>query len=207
MSVSLLTIWMKCWRGVMNKLRSPSVARWFDHTNAVHCDELMRIWLSNRDSLTARLQAQCEVFRVQRLFQGRAMVLADEYRALNLARTEIVTAREVLLRCDERPVVYAHTVLPLSANASQWPLFASLGNRSLGTTLFSDPLVERGELQYARLRASHPLMQQVRQLGLVEAGGTCYARRSLFRRKSSCLLVTEVFLPQLRDVLRSHLIE
>lgn len=198
---------MKCWRGAMNKLRSPSVARWFDHTNAVHCDELMRIWLSNRDSLTARLQAQCEVFRVQRLFQGRAMVLADEYRALNLARTEIVTAREVLLRCDERPVVYAHTVLPLNANASQWPLFASLGNRSLGTTLFSDPLVERGELQYARLRASHPLMQQVRQLGLVEAGATCYARRSLFRRKSSCLLVTEVFLPQLREVLRSHLIE
>lgn len=203
MSVSLLSIWTKCWRGVMNRICSPAVARWFAHTNAVQCDALMRDWLSNRDSLTARLQAQCEVFRVQRLFQGRAMVLPDEFRALNMARPEKVTAREVLLRCDERPVVYAHTVLPLSANASQWPLFASLGNRSLGTTLFSDPLVERGQLQYARLRASHPLMQRVYQLGLIVAGETCYARRSLFRRKSSCLLVTEVFLPQLREILGS----
>lgn len=145
MSVSLLSIWTKCWRGVMNRVCSTTVARWFAHTNAVQCDALMRDWLSNRDSLTARLQAQCDVFRVQRLFQGRAMVLPDEFRALDLARTEKVTAREVLLRCDERPVVYAHTVLSLRANASQWPLFASLGNRSLGTTLFSDPLVERGE--------------------------------------------------------------
>ena len=164
----------------MNEIKHPTVARWFAHTNALQCDALMRDWLSHRDSLTTRLQAQCEVFRVQRLSQGRAMVLGDEYRALDMARAEKVTAREVLLRCDERPVVYAHTVLPLSANASQWPLFASLGNRSLGTTLFSDPLVERGQLQYARLRASHPLMQRVYQLGLIVAGETCYARRLCF---------------------------
>ncbi len=185
----------------MSSRSSPKFARWHAHTNAVQCDEVMRDWLSNRDSLTARLQARCQAFRVQRLFQGRAMVLRDEVQALNLARVEKVTAREVVLRCDERAVVYAHTVLPLHANASQWPLFASLGNRSLGTTLFSDPLVARGELQYARLSASHPLMQRVRELGLVEAGTRCYARRSLFRRKSSCLLVTEVFLPQLREAL------
>ena len=58
------------------------------------------------------------------------MCLRDEFAALALPRVMQVTEREVLLRCDERAVVYAHTVMPLNATASHWPLFASLGNRS-----------------------------------------------------------------------------
>jgi chorismate lyase len=181
--------------------RAPAVAHWMPHVNAMQCSARMRDWLSHRESLTTRLQAHCQQFRVQRLYQGRAMVLRDEFAMLGLSRRQQVIEREVVLHCDEHAVVYAHTVLALSANASQWPLFASLGNRSLGTTLFNDPLVARGDLSYARLRASHPLMQRIGALGLkLEACAHLYARRSLFRRKSSCLLVTEVFLPSLSAI-------
>jgi chorismate--pyruvate lyase len=107
----------------------------------------------------------------------------------------------VLLRCDNTPVVFAHTVVPMSADASDWPLFSALGDRSLGTTLFGDPMVARGALEYARLRASHPLARRARAAlaaqGLaVPDDRLLYARRCLYRRRQGTLLVTEVFLPR-----------
>jgi chorismate--pyruvate lyase len=158
----------------------------------------MRDWLTDRHSLTARLVARCGQFRVQRLQQQVARCLPDEFAAIRLPVRANVVERDVLLRCDGAAVVYAHTVLPLSANASHWPLFASLGNKSLGSTLFNDPLVARGELHYARLPASHPLMRRILALQLVPAQTARFlARRSLFTRHGSSLLVTEVFLPAL----------
>lgn len=178
----------------------PAMAQWHEHTNSVQASRQMADWLSNRDSLTARLVARCDAFRVQRLAQGRGRCLQDEFAQIGLPRSMQVIEREVLLRCDERAVVYAHTVMPMSANASQWPLFASLGNRSLGTTLFSDPLVQRGALSFARLRVSHPLMRRIAGLGLfgeMAKPSHLFARRSVFGRKGASLLVTEVFLPEI----------
>jgi len=158
-------------------------------------------WLTNHQSLTLCLQASCGQFRVQRLQQQAARCLPDEAAAIGLLKPARVMARDVVLRCDERAVVYAHTVLPMSANASQWPLFASLGNKSLGTILFNDPLVQRHALHFARLRQSHPLLQRIAKLGLLSPDVTrLYARRRVFERRGSPLLVTEVFLPAILDL-------
>lgn len=180
----------------------PAVARWHHHVNALGATSQMRDWLTNPASLTARLVARCQHFRVQRLRQRVAMCLVDEFAAIGLARPGKVMEREVILRCDDHAVVYAHTVVPLSASASQWPLFATLGERSLGTTLFSDPLVERGDLYYATLRAAHPLMRRIADVAMtagdsLDGRHSLLARRSVFRRKGACLLVTEVFLPHI----------
>jgi chorismate--pyruvate lyase len=88
----------------------------------------------------------------------------------------------------------------LSASASDWPLFSALGERSLGTTLFRDPLVKRGQLEFARIRPGHPLLARV-QAALAREGlglrsdTVHYARRCVYRRRQGLLLVTEVFLP------------
>lgn len=108
---------------------------------------------------------------------------------LGLPRRANVVERDVLLRCDETAVVYAPTVLPVSATASQWPVFVSLGN-----TLYDDTQVTRGDLHCARLRASHPLMRQIRGLHLVSAQmHRLFARRYLFTRRGFSRLVTEIF--------------
>jgi len=165
----------------------------------------MRAWLATPGSLTARLVAHSRQFRVQKLRQAIAPCLADEAAALGLARGRRVHAREVLLRCDGRPVVYGHTVVPLTANASDWPLFSALGERSLGSTLFYDPLVRRGQLEFARIRPGHPLLARVHAaLGEdgpgIDAGAIHYARRCVYRRRQGLLLVTEVFLPEVLDL-------
>ena len=112
-----------------------------------------------------------------------------------------VHAREVLLNCNDIPAVFAHTVLPLSSTRGQWPLFGGLGNKSLGTTLFGDPRVRRGHLQFARLHPYHPAMQRARELLGTAPGGNedapLFARRSLFSRCGGTMLVTELFLPSI----------
>jgi chorismate--pyruvate lyase len=160
----------------------------------------MRAWLTEGGSLTARLMAHSAAFRVQKLHQRTALCLSDEAQAIGMHRPGRVWEREVLLRCDGQPVVFAHTVVPLSDSTTDWPLFGGLGERSLGSTLFYDPLVRRGELEFARLRPGHPLVQRARAaLGLDGGEGrdepVYYARRCVYRRHQGTLLVTEVFLP------------
>ena len=175
-------------------------ANWYRHVLAVNAPAPMARWLVSPGSLTAKLKAHSAAFRVQVLHQHPAQCFADEASTLGFARPTRCWEREVLLRCDNTPVVFAHTVVPMSADASDWPLFSALGERSLGTTLFGDPMVQRGALEYARLRASHPLARRARAAlaaqGLaVPDDRLLYARRCLYRRRQGTLLVTEVFLP------------
>lgn len=171
-------------------------ARWYSHPLAVRAPSALHGWLVTQGSLTARLVAHSDAFRVQRLRQRSALCLPDEADVIGLARPGRVWEREVLLRCDGEPVVFAHTVVPVSATATDWPLFSALGERSLGTTLFYDPLVRRGQLEFARIREGHPLMQRACAALGGASHALLYARRCLYRRKNGTLLVTEVFLPQ-----------
>ena len=177
-------------------------ALWHRHVNALAAPAAYLAWLGEGGSLTARLIAHSAAFRVQRLHQRTALCLADEAHAIGLSRPGRVWEREVLLRCDNRPVVFAHTVVPMAANATDWPMFNALGERSLGSTLFGDPLVRRGELEFARLRPGHPLARRARAaLGETDENTIYYARRCLYRRHQGTLLVTEVFLPTVTDLM------
>ncbi|MES2130668.1 MAG: chorismate lyase [Pseudomonadota bacterium] len=172
------------------------LAQWHCHVGALSAPPLMRHWLTTGGSLTAKLVAHSAAFRVQRLHQRSALCLPDEAHTIGMAHRGQVWEREVLLRCDGVPVVFAHTVVPMSATASDWPLFSALGERSLGSTLFYDPLVRRGELEFARIRAGHPLMARARAaLGGCADDTVLFARRCLYQRRRGTLLVTEVFLP------------
>jgi chorismate--pyruvate lyase len=161
----------------------------------------MRDWLTDQASLTVKLIRRSSRFRVQRLRQRIALCLADEFAEVGLRRRGRVREREVLLRCDEVPVVFAHTVVPLAATASDWPFFGGLGEKSLGSTLFGDPRVRQGRLQFARLRPAHPLARRAAAAAGVQAAGVLYARRCLYRRRRGLLLVTEVFLPAIDGLL------
>jgi chorismate--pyruvate lyase len=180
-------------------------ANWHQHVLATNPPPLLRHWLTGGGSLTAKLKSHSASFRVQVLHQQAALCLSDEANAIGLPRPGRVWEREVLLRCDNTPVVFAHTVVPMTADASDWPLFSALGERSLGSTLFGDPRVRRGSLQFARLRASHPLVQRAH--AALAAQGLAlpqqpllHARRCLYRRRQGTLLVTEVFLPSLIEL-------
>jgi chorismate--pyruvate lyase len=181
--------------------RSLRLAKWHRKAAAAGAEPAMRDWLNTKGSLTARLVAHSGSFRVRRLHQEVALCSWEEAAPIGLPRRERVWEREVLLCCDGVPVVFGHTVVPMSASASDWPLFSALGEQSLGSTLFYDPIVVRGPLEFARLRPGHPLLARVRSgLGQALDGMEFHARRCVYRRHQGLLMVTEVFLPAVLEL-------
>jgi len=144
--------------------------------------------------LTRRLQARCTDFRVVPLMTGLIRPNLDEYGLLGLAPNARAYVREVLLLCNEIPVVFAHSVLPYSSLRGDWNGISKLGSRPLGQALFSDHRIQRQPLAYRNVHLTHPLFRAItRQHALHDKN--LWARRSVFCLNQHPLLVTEVFLP------------
>ncbi len=176
-----------------------SSAHWFSHLPA-HVDPALHAWLTETGSLTAQLIAHSAHFRVRRIRQASGLVGRDEQPILQLPRRVQVHQRDVVLECDGCPVVYAQSCVPFSATASDWPIFSRLGERSLGSILFGDPLVQRGPIQFARLPRRHPLLVRLESVLGAQDNLTLFARRCLYRRRQGVLLVSEIFLPCIIDL-------
>ena len=154
-----------------------------------------RHWLDDQGSLTRRLQACCAAFAVQRIKQRVERPMLDEYTTLGLKKERLALVREVLLNCGEKPLVFAHSVVPLAGLRGPWAGLTRLGNRPLGATLFANPLVERHPLEYKRLDRRHPLYRAA-AAHMAQPPRTLWARRSRFALLGAPILVTEVFLPE-----------
>lgn len=163
----------------------------------------LRRWVTGEGSLTARLVAASSRFRVRCLAQRMEIALADEWQALGLPARHRALAREVLLVCDGVPAIFAHTVVKPDHARRDWPFLRGLGERPLGGALFVDPRVRREPFAFARLRPHHPLRLRLQQAvpAMRELAPSLIlpARRSVFRRGGGVMLVTEVFLPDLRE--------
>jgi chorismate--pyruvate lyase len=150
--------------------------------------------LSDRGSLTRRLQARHADFRVVPVARGLAQPFPDEIRLLRMHPHALAYVRDVLLIGDGRTRVFAHSVLPRSSLRGGWNSITRLGTRPLGEALFSNPRIRRLGLSIRRLDARHPLYRAAQRHTGITAR-QLWARRSVFCLDSRPLLVTEVFLP------------
>ena len=176
-------------------------------------------WLSAPGSLTARLRRLGTV-RVEVLDQGRRRLWPQERRALGCS---IGHVREVVLRIDERPAVWARSSVPVRAVKGPWRAIRGLGTRPLAELLFTHRAVRRGPLQALRLLAhgpasAHMARQWARLSGAKvpaapahaalasSVGGQAarprppcpsWARHSLFHHHGQPLQVLEAFAPWL----------
>jgi chorismate--pyruvate lyase len=170
-------------------------SKWRARLAGAACDPLIRSWLREPGSLTARCQRASRQFRVRLLHYGKGAALADESAGAGGARG-LAWVREVVLECDGAPVIFAHTTLAAAGNGRLTRWMAGLGNRSLGSLLFTYPGFRRGPIEILRLDPRHPLYRRAAALGPV--GGELWARRSWHRLGRQRVLVTEVFLPAIR---------
>lgn len=176
----------------------PPETRWIPQARLLrdHVPPAIRHWLFDRASLTHRLRATCQgCFRVQLLSQRRQGPLLGEARRLGLAPHASALVREVRLLCNERPWVFARTVIPLQTLRGRTRRLAHLGTRPLGAMLFADASMERDEVEVARLDPGTPLFEHA--VGSGALGAPVWGRRSVFRVGGKPLLVSEIFLPPL----------
>lgn len=158
-----------------------------------------RIWLQDRGSLTRRIQERCSHFSVQPVFQSLRRVYGDELDILQLRPCEWAMVREVYLYCDQKPVVFAHSVVARKNLRGAWRGLSGLGNKSLGTVLFTNPKIKRTPLVYKKVGRGHFLYDRAcRRLSIKPPH--LWARRSLFTLHGQSILVTEVFLPGILDL-------
>lgn len=137
-------------------------------------------WLEEAGSLTQRLsQLHGAPIRVQVEYEGWQMLRADECAALSLPLYTEGWVREVHLCAGAVPWVFARSVTSRKVLESKVFTLEGLGNRALGHLLFSDPAFSRGPIEICRYPVSG-----------------FWARRSIFQRGVSALLVAEVFLPE-----------
>lgn len=153
-------------------------------------------WLRDHGSLTLRIQQRCARFDVQPVRNGLARIAFDESCVLDIPSRQFAWSREVFLHADGKPVVFAHSTCSSIHLRGVWQAMRGLGNRSLGSLLFTHPLVIRQPLHYLALRSQHPLYRRAASV-LDTRPRTLWARRSLFYLHDAPLLVTEVFLPEI----------
>lgn len=148
-------------------------------------------WLYvDKGSLTRRLTELADgAFSVIPLHQAWQPLRADECLALGVPAASEGWVREVYLCGHEQPWVFARSVAPRAQLEAAGLDLQSLGNRSLGELLFSDPAFARGQLE-----ACHYPPQWLPQAQRVDG---LWARRSCFRQNRLGVLVAEVFLPEL----------
>jgi chorismate--pyruvate lyase len=169
---------------------------WFD------TDELFRFkvpaewldWLLDAGSLTQRMLDACDAFNVELLSLGRGRPQLNEAQAMGLAPTQSTLVRHVFLRCDNKPVVFARTLIPDSTLTGAERRLAHLGNKPLGAVLFADPHMQRSEVQIARICPGQKLFNEATQR-MQKKPQCIWGRRSMFWLNDKPLLVNEIFLP------------
>jgi chorismate--pyruvate lyase len=169
------------------------------HGATAGCDADFAPWLRDHGSLTLRIQQRCTSFAVHNVRSGLARIALDESALLGIAAQQLAYVREVYLYADDRPVVFAHSVVSHQHLRGAWAEVRSLGSKPLGAMLFAHPLVERKPLHYKALRSRHSLYQRAAAI-LGDPPSRLWARRSLFHLHGSPLLVTEVFLPEILNL-------
>ncbi len=168
----------------------------FWNGSTLGCGAQLRPWLHDHGSLTARIRQRCTQFAVQPVRSGLARIAYDEASALGIAPHQFAYSREVFLHADGKAVVFAHSACHADDLRGAWQAMKGLGNRSLGSLLFTHPLVVRHPLHFAALRPHHPLYQSA-VCATDSRPERLWARRSLFTLHGAPLLVTEVFLPEI----------
>jgi chorismate--pyruvate lyase len=157
-------------------------------------------WLSAPGSLTARLRLHGHV-TVEVLSQGRQTLWPQERAVLGAQQGYV---REVALRIDGRPAIWARSCTTLRAVKGPWRAVKGLGTRPLAELLFEHGRVRRDPLVALRLARQSPqrchLSREWRGLKTTETKAPVaplpsWTRRSVFRHQGHPLQVLESFSP------------
>ncbi|MCH8856360.1 MAG: chorismate lyase [Proteobacteria bacterium] len=162
----------------------------------------LRDWLRAPGSLSRRLAALGQRFEVQVLRQGVAPFRALERAALGLPPRGLTVVREVILRVDGEPLVWARSAVHQRATTGPWRALKGLGSRPLAHLLYDDYRIHRSELQPRRLaRQGHTRRHAARQwraaTGAAMPAQMQWSRHSVFHRGGALLRVMELFAPGL----------
>ena len=151
--------------------------------------------LADSGSLTHRIRTKCpDSFKVKLI--GHKTIRPDhqECSLLNLPESVQALSRQVFLCCDGKPLIFARTIIGLvEKNRALTERIATLGEYSLGSILFRDPLARKCQMQLAYISLDHEFFKDVDLTG-TGSDDDIWMRRSLYDYEGCNLIVYEAFL-------------
>lgn len=165
----------------------------------------LRRWLRLGGSLSAHLQSLGARFEVQRLSQRVDRLLPGERQSLGVRHGTRCVVREVVLRVDGRPLVFARSVAQARTLNGPWRSLGGLGSQPLAQLLFDAPQVSRSVLCRLRLPGAGPWGRLLADRWRVATGHAwrepvAWGRHSVFCKAGMALRVTEIFAPEMQAI-------
>jgi chorismate--pyruvate lyase len=179
-------------RAIVITFPLPLNANWQRGATVTELTQHEKDWLLEPNSLTAKLKHYGRDFKVQVLSEQEFTLDVEQQYLLDGQFKKCIN-REVLLWCNDQPMVYAQSWLPVTKGMQQQALLA-LGNKPLGDVIFHDPNLRRTEIEIARFDENHPVQQVIEQPALHLQ--SLWGRRSVFSLAQNRFLVAEIFLPE-----------
>ncbi len=168
---------------------------------------LQKKWLIRPGALTVALR-ELGNLRLRVLAEYPAGAQPDEAYRLGTTVQAPVWVREIVMEIEQTECVVARSVTPLQASHGVWQGVRRLQSRPLADILYGDVAILRSDFEVARLTKQIPLYQTA-QRTLFQSNGIhapcrpLLARRSVFWRQGTPLLVAECFLPEFWQLLGS----
>lgn len=151
--------------------------------------DVQKEWLFDQGSLTKKLvQRSQHKFSLEILSESQQYLREDEYKILNISSLSFQWVREVVLKGNNIPWVYARSVILFDELLKKDPEnLKNIGKQPLGSILFDAKNFLRSAIEVVAYPREHlPFSCQLPFL---------WARRSCFENKIYTILVQEVFLP------------
>ena len=134
-------------------------------------------WLNEPGSITSRIKLFSN-FRLKLLRDGPGEVdiIEDD---LIVANYEENNTREVILYSDEKPLIYAKSIIPLATIRLGLGVLGNLKENPLGDILFSNPEIKKKYMLFAKFQSNEKIF---------------YGRKGIYTVKSYPFSVCEIFL-------------
>ena len=149
-------------------------------------------WLKISSSMSEIIKKRAS-YKVVVVNSLKKSLMENELKKFSIFRKEKLFLREVILFANDKPVMYARTVIPRAHLRGFWDELRVLKNKPLGEIIFDNKKISRSSFAYKKLSAFNDLFQRTCSLG-INPEQLVAARQSTFLYKRKSILLTEVFL-------------
>lgn len=151
--------------------------------------------LADSGSLTRRVRHVCAgEFSVQLIQHAIVKPGPLERQILKLDDNTDTISRQVFLCCDQHPKIFARTLIGLTENNhSLTGRIRALGEHSLGSLLFRDPLATKICMHLATIPGSDVFFKDA-GLSTEQQGDEFWVRRNLYEYEGCELIVYEAYI-------------
>ncbi len=178
--------------------------RWQSSTKVLPKSQELQSWLIEPGSLTQRLRSISLNFKVHVLNENWQSSSKDEMKLLQDSELEQAWVRETILCDGNKTLIFARSIFPKATLAGRGEILKTLGNRSLGDFLFTDPDWHRDPFEINYLQPQDFFCSHLATI-ISYPKQPFWARCSRFYFFGQPLLITEAFLPDLMEIIVNNI--